>query len=903
MTSRRPSWRLWLVLLLIGLAAPAAVASEAPGAGKPEGAVILHRMMLLVIQLGLILFAAKLGNILFEKLKMPGVLGELAAGMLIGPFALGGIAFGVFDHGIFPPGPASGVSAELYGITVIASVVLMFMVGLETDLGLLLRYSVAGGLVGAGGVAFSMLAGAGLGAAFGESLFGRPIGLLSPEALFLGIACTATSVGITARILSEKKKLESPEGVTILSAAVIDDVIGIILLAVVMGIATASRSAGGVDWGHIGIVAAKAVGVWLTATILGLLASRRISFLLKWFGERTSIAIMALGLALVLAGLFEEAGLAMIIGAYVMGLSLSRADISHVVQEKLHPIYEFLVPVFFAVMGMQINFAVLTSPSVLGFGLAYAGIGFIAKLAGCGLPSLLAGFNLRGAARIGVGMAPRGEVGLIIAGIGLANGFLNDSVFAAVIIMVVVNTLLAPPLLVGLFRRPAPGTRKEPTAAETQRTSVPFEFPTVEMAEFIEAKISDVFEGDGFFVHTLSRDQQIHQLRRDTTVIDFRLDGATITFDCRADEAPLVNTAMHEALAALEQAIRGMKEPLDRALATRIQEAPPEAATSAQAELAAYLSPSRVTPDLKGATKAEVIDELIDLMVGQGLIRDRAAGLEAVWQREQSMSTGLQYGVAIPHGRTDAVDRLVAVAGIHRGGIDFGSLDGEPSRIFVLTLSPKSKPAPHVRFMSAVSQVLDTEGRKRILACRTSDELYRALRGEKFTPSGAEPRRGARFHLADYLQADTLCTDLPGSTPGEAIDALLAMLAGGGRIGGVEAARAAVLQREREMPTGLENHVALPHGRTDTVDRLQVAVGVHRGGLDFNALDGKPTHVVVLVLAPTSGDEPYLQLLAAIIGSLRTLDVQSVLAAQSPAQLRGLLVGGVAAPPSDHARA
>ncbi len=873
-------------LLAVGLLAPAAVGSDGPA--DPAGHDLLARMMHLVIQLGVILFAAKLGNILFERLKMPGVLGELAAGMLIGPYALGGIGFYGFAGGLFPQYHGMAVWPELYGLTIIASVVLMFMVGLETDLGLLLRYSVAGGLVGAGGVVLSMLAGASLGVAFGASLFGRPIGLFSPEALFLGIACTATSVGITARILSERRKLESPEGVTILSAAVIDDVIGIILLAVVMGIASARASAGGVDWGHIGIVAAKAVGVWLTATVLGLVASRKISTVLKWFGERTAIAILALGLALVLAGLFEEAGLAMIIGAYVMGLSLSRADISHLVREKLHPIYELLVPVFFAVMGMQINFAVLADPMVLGFGLAYAAIGLVAKLAGCGIPAALAGFNLRGAARIGVGMAPRGEVGLIIAGIGLANGFLNEAVFAAVVIMVVVNTLAAPPLLVKLFAKDVAGTRRQPPAADRTRTDVAFAFPTVQMADFVVSNISDVFEHDGFFVHTLHHDRQIHQLRRETTVIDFTVEGSKVIFNCRGDDVPLVNTAMHEALAALESAIRGMKEPLDRAMATRIQQ-PAETGSQPVSELANFVSPSLVTAELQATDKHGVVEELLDMLCDQNLIGDRDAALEAIWQREQSMSTGLQFGVAIPHGKTDAVDHLVAAVGLHPTGIDYGSMDGLPSRIFVLTLSPASKPAPHVRFMSAVSQLLDKEGRQRILACRNRGELYRALRGETFTPSGSGEKPTAQFHLADYLDPASITTDLSGRSCQEAIDQLLDLLAAAGKLADPPAARAAVLQRERDMPTGLENHVALPHGRTDSVDQLICAVGLHRAGLDFGAVDNKPAHVVVLVLAPNHGEDPYLQFLGAMIGALRPLDIDQVLACRRSEDLLQLL--------------
>ena len=197
-----------------------------------------------------------------------------------------------------------------------------------------MRYSLTGALVGFGGVVFSFFLGCWVTYIFSAHFMGEQLPFFHPICLFMGIASTATSVGITARILSEKKKLDSPEGVTILSAAVIDDVFGMILLAVVLGIAASARHHGHVNWGNIVGIGVKAFSIWLIATFIGIIASRRISLLLKMFRDRTAIAIMALGLALILSGLFEEAGLAMIIGAYVMGLSLSQADISHLVREN-----------------------------------------------------------------------------------------------------------------------------------------------------------------------------------------------------------------------------------------------------------------------------------------------------------------------------------------------------------------------------------------------------------------------------------------------------------------------------------------------------------------------------------------------------------------------------------------
>ena len=843
-----------------------------------------HRMMMLAIQLGLIIFIAKIGNIIFERIKLPGTLGELMAGMLIGPYALGKLGFYGFPNGLFAAdaGGAFVISPELYGLAAVASIVLLFNIGLETDLKLLLRYSLAGGLAGLGGLVTSFFGGIVATTFLSRLLFDQDVTLFSPQCLLLGTILTATSVGITARILSDRRKLDSPEGVTILSAAVIDDVMGIVLLAVVIGVVTASKEAGGVDWTHISIIGAKAVGVWLAASVIGLVAARKISFLLKWFGDRTSIAIMALGLALILAGLFEEAGLAMIIGAYVMGVSLSQADISHVIHEKLRPIYALLIPVFFCVIGMQIDLSALSSGPVLLFGLGYAIVALATKVIGCGVPVLFANFNLRGAARIGFGMAPRCEVALIIAGIGLAAGMLNAQLFAAVIIMVAVNCIVAPPAMVALFRSPARGTRK-PVPADKDQTSVDFEFPNVEMTDFFIGKLTEVFEGEGFFVHLIDRDRRLYQLRKDVTVIDLRQVGQIMTFTCKLEDVNLVNAAMHEALAALEQAVRGLKKPLDsKAIRSRIQEAGPVAAQGL--DLGDYLSIQLIEPKLKASGKEQIIEELLDILVAGGLLSDKRAGLDAVLERERSMSTGLQYGVAIPHGKTDAVDKLICAVGIKTGGIDFDAMDDEPSKIFILTLSPKAKPAPHVQFMSTISQVLNAAGRERILEATSAASIL-----DTFThPVLAEttrPAAPAKFVAGEYIKSDLLEPNLQGNTGPEIICELLDMLTDADLLRDPQAAADVVLAREAQMSTGMEAGVAVPHGRTDAVDGLVCAIGIKRDGIDFGAADGKPSQIFIMVLTPEAGADPYLQFVASLMGLLNPAGREKILAANTADEL------------------
>lgn len=693
--------------------------------GELAGMAMTDRMTLLVVQLGVIVFAAKLGNVFLERLKMPGVVGELLVGMLIGPFLLGGISLPGFPDGLFPLGSGFPISPELYGICSIASVVLLFMVGLETDIKLLMKYSLAGSLVGIGGVVSSFFLGDFMAIVLSKLFLGEQLTFFSPSCLFLGIVSTATSVGITARVLSEKRKLDSPEGVTILTGAVVDDVLGIILLAVGLSVIAASKGSGEgrIDWLHIGVIAAKAIGIWLAAMVVGLLASRRISVLLKWFGDRSSIAIMSLGLALVLGGLFEQAGLAMVVGAYVMGLSLSNTDIDHVIREKINPISAFLVPVFFVVMGMLVDLRVLLSKNVLMFGVAYTLAVNTGKMVGCGVPALFCNFNLRGAIRIGVGMLPRGEITLIIAGIGLGAGVLSPEMFGVVVVMILVTVMIAPPALAALFNSDASGLRRPEPGGEGN--TLTFTFPSSQTAALLVEKLMSVFESEGFFVHLLHRRSGIYQLRKDRIVIGFRHHGTDIDFDCSKTEIPLVNAAMYEVVGELEQTIKELRKPIDtKEIIRRLQE---DGHSGGETGLTKYITPEAVEPNLQGGTKVEIIDELLELLRKTGKVGDVAAARREVLAREESMSTGMQHGIAIPHARTDAVHDLVCAVGVKKDGADFGAIDSAPSTIIVLTLAPRNAPAPHVQFMATVSRMLDADGRKRVLAAGTKAELCAVL--------------------------------------------------------------------------------------------------------------------------------------------------------------------------------
>lgn len=537
--------RLWSIIVL----SCCAVSSLASAAEPVAAPAISERMTHLVLQLAVIIVAAKSAGYVCETYcRIPAVLGELASGMIIGPYALGPML------GLFPV-PGSGqfpVSAELYGIATVASILLLYLAGLETDLSRLLRHSLAGLLVGAGGVVVAFALGAAA-----AVWTGLAAGVTAPSALFLGTISTATSVGITARVLSERNKLDSAEGVTILAGAVIDDVIGVIALAAVVAMARFGTSGEGIHWATIAAIAAKAVGFWIVCTTAGLLAARRIGKILEFFGSRETMAALSLGLALVLAGLSEKAGLAMIVGAYIMGLSLSRIDLADEMRRRLEPMYHVLVSVFFCVMGMMVDIAAVRP--VLLAGIVFSLIAAAAKLVGCAVPAMLAGFNTLGGVRIGVGMLPRGEVALIIAGVGLSTGFLGADVFGVAVLMTLVTTAAAPVLMVRLFDQRS-GLRHPEQGQARVRYPISLKLPNVETADFLMSAVLKMFEDEECYVQPVTTGVPIYQIRKDDIAITARLDGTRIELSSGERDREFARLILLEAVASLIKVFEGLQE-------------------------------------------------------------------------------------------------------------------------------------------------------------------------------------------------------------------------------------------------------------------------------------------------------------------------------------------------------
>ncbi len=624
-----------------------------------------------------------------------------------------------------------------------------------------LRYSFVGSLVGFGGVVFSFVFGdvcaVMLLPKFFPSVFGNlaqmPFGqaIMQAAPMYMGIMSTATSVGITARILSERKKMDSEEGVTIMAGAVIDDVLGLIVLAIGNGIIVANEAAKssgiasqGVNWGEIGMVAVKAFGVWLGGTIIGVVCARKISWLLKLVKDPKVIGTLAFGLSMILAGFFECMGLAMIIGAYVMGLALSRTDLKHMIQETLAPVYTFLVPIFFCVMGMMVDTSALMSKPVLIFGGIYTALAISAKIIGCALPSWFCGFNFIGGMRIGAGMVPRGEVALIIAGLGLSNGYLSQEIFGIGIMMTLITTVIAPPALIALFMPRKRGLRHPKRSMDDSR-QILFELPNSQVAEIMQSKLVAEFQHEGFFTIQLAHENNmsIWEITMDNIEFSLQWKGRKIRIECTPAEEAVIQQAWTEVISQMNELLNTLsKVQKQKQVIKNILPKTDNSDNASSSALAArYIQGFVMLPGFKAYSKKEAIEKIVDeiAMAYPKNVVNKTKVRDAIFVREESMPTGLDLGIAVPHGRTDGVNHILGAVAIvdnseNENGIipDYETIDHSKIQIIVLTLVPASVSAPYLQLMAFISRILHKEEeREKLLSCTTPEQMKKFFKRVK----------------------------------------------------------------------------------------------------------------------------------------------------------------------------
>jgi Kef-type K+ transport system membrane component KefB len=394
----------------------------------------------ILLHLFLMLAAAKLMAELFERLRQPAVVGEILAGVIIGPSLLGWVS----------PSEMINILAE------IGVIFLLFNVGLETKPQSIFNVGRRAVLVGVLGVVLPFVAGYFIAVAWGGSFV---------ESMFIGAALVATSVGITARVLGSMGLLDLQTSKIILGAAVIDDILGLIILSLVSAVST-----GAID--PITLTKTALAAIIFTA-IVGLAGSRVMNRLAPKIqrlrlGKPFFTIGMVLCLGLSVASMYV--GVAAIIGAFLAGMALSEAtENDDTMHELTTGVTEFLVPFFLVNIGMQLDLSIFKDSSVVVLALVITGAAVLTKFVGCGIAAW--GMRPREMAQIGVGMIPRGEVGIVVAQIGLGLGVIEPRFFAAVLFMAVATTLIAPPFIKIFF------------AEDRDGDGIPDEFPDIDVSE------------------------------------------------------------------------------------------------------------------------------------------------------------------------------------------------------------------------------------------------------------------------------------------------------------------------------------------------------------------------------------------------------------------------------------
>ena len=380
-----------------------------------------------IIAVGILLAAAKLMGELFSRIKLPIVLGELLAGMIIGPFALGAFLLHP-DTGesILQIGP------EIRTLGEIGAIVILFMAGLEMTPKEFLRGGKASFTVGALGVVVPFIAG---------FIVFQHFGFDALQAMMIATALTATSIAISIQVLKEFNKIKSPEARLIIAAAVVDDILAIAVLSVVTSFGGA-EALDTVDLVDVTFTILKVLGFFAAILIAAIFILPKVITPRIWksTGSVEGIATASFFGAAAIAGTL---GLSPIVGAFAVGMALSATKVFEKIENFISRIGLIFAPLFFAIIGAQVDFRTVNL-DVLMLSAVVIAIAISTKLLGCGLPSILFLKNKTAGMRVGIGMISRGEVGLIVAGVGLSSGVLTGDVYTTIVLMVAVTTIITP---------------------------------------------------------------------------------------------------------------------------------------------------------------------------------------------------------------------------------------------------------------------------------------------------------------------------------------------------------------------------------------------------------------------------------------------------------------------------
>jgi Kef-type K+ transport system membrane component KefB len=398
-----------------------------------SASAFLHVM----ITLGILLFAAKLMAELFHRIKLPIVLGELLAGIIVGPFALGALP-------LVDGEPLVVLDETIKHIGEIAAVVILFIAGLEITPREFLRGGAAAFTVGSLGVIVPFFVGYYAFAAFGiEAL----------QSILIATALTATSIAISIQVLTELGKMKSKEARLVLGAAIVDDILAIAVLSVVVTMVQTGNTQPAIF--DIVLLIMQVLGTFAAILVVSVLVIPRVLHTERLWKSKGSLEGIVTAAFFAAAGIAAFLGLSPIVGAFAIGMAVASTRIIHQVHDYVDKLQIIFAPLFFAIIGAQVDLRGVNLDVLFLAGIIIA-IAVITKLIGCGLPSLLFLKDRQRSMRVGIGMVSRGEVGLIVAGVGVSSGALTNNIYTAVIIMVAATTIITPIWLKIAYKKESP---------------------------------------------------------------------------------------------------------------------------------------------------------------------------------------------------------------------------------------------------------------------------------------------------------------------------------------------------------------------------------------------------------------------------------------------------------------
>ena len=394
----------------------------------------------IIISLSILLFSAKVFAEIFQRIKLPVVLGELLAGIMVGPYALGGLP-------LFDGGPLVVLDETVKHIGELSAIVILFVAGLEITPREFLRGGAASFTVGAIGVVVPFFAGLGVFSIYGLNAF---------ETLLIATALTATSIAISIQVLTELGKMQSKEARLILGAAIVDDILAIAVLSVVVTMVQSGNTTP--DITEITFLILKILGLFAILLIVAIFLVPRILHREKLWRSKGSIEGITTAIFFGAAGIAAYIGLSPIVGAFAVGMAIASTKLIKQVEEYVHKLQFIFAPLFFAIIGAQVDLRGINLNVLIIAGIIVV-IAISTKLVGCGLPSWIFLKDKTKSMRVGVGMISRGEVGLIVAGVGVTTGALSTDVYTAIIIMVALTTIITPIWLKKMYLKELPETK------------------------------------------------------------------------------------------------------------------------------------------------------------------------------------------------------------------------------------------------------------------------------------------------------------------------------------------------------------------------------------------------------------------------------------------------------------